>query len=163
MSIYQFYEYLNAFDSIPFETLQTLLAESIYGGHMNNIADLKCLKLFTEQFCSQEFCENGGKLANNTMKIEACFPDNYSTIESITSHIKSLDDKNDTSICELHPNANILREGNETNFLIENITLAQVSHTIYFPSTFKSLFFHVFSYLFFAFIYFRTVAFPMMK
>lgn len=131
MSIYQFYEYLNAFNGIPFETLQTLLAESIYGGHMNDITDLKCLKLFTEQFCSNEFCENGGKLANNTMKIEAYFPSNYSTMESITSHIKSLDAKNSASVCALHPNADILRERNETNFLIENITLAQVRLELY--------------------------------
>lgn len=127
MSIYQFYEYLNAFNGIPFETLQTLLAECNYGGHMNDISDLKCLKFFAENFCSRKLCEIGGKLENNTMEIEAYFPHNYSTIDTITNHIKSLDDKNDASVCGLHPNANVLCERNETNFLIANVGLAQVS------------------------------------
>lgn len=131
MSIYQFYEYLNAFNSIPFETLQTLLAECIYGGHMNDFCDLRCLKFFSEYFCSPAFYQSG-KLSNNTMKIDPYFPCNYSTIDSIVTHIKSLDDKNDAAICGLHQNSNVLREQNETNFLIANVTLAQVCHVFYF-------------------------------
>lgn len=149
MSIYQFYEYLNAFNTIPFELLQTLLAESNYGGHMNDFCDLKCLQFFTEYFCSRTFCENG-KLASDTTalnNIEAYFPHNYSTIDSITSHIKCLDTKCNTSICGLHYNANTLRERNQTNFLIENVILAQV---------FCHLTFILFS-LFFYFILFHLI------
>lgn len=129
MSIYQFYEYLNAFNSIPFETLQTLLAECNYGGHMNDLCDLKCLKFFTKYFiCARQFNEcDDGKLANNMLQIEAYFPHNYSRIDSILAHIKSLDDKNDASICGLHSNANVLRERNETHFLLGNVALAQVN------------------------------------
>lgn len=127
LSIHQFYEYLNAFDSIPYETLQTLLAECNYGGHMNDISDLKCLKSLTQYFCSNESYESGGKLANNTLKIEAYFSRDYSKIDSITNH------KSDASICGLHYNANIIRERNETDFLIASIALAQVNF-IYFYS-----------------------------
>lgn len=126
LSIYQFYEYLNSFNDIPFEHLQILLAECNYGGHINDLCDLKLLKLFTEYFCSKEFCDNDGKLANNTLQIETFFPHNYSNIDSILTHIKSLDDKSDASVCGLHRNANALREQCETNFLIRNVTLAQV-------------------------------------
>ncbi|XP_031619236.1 LOW QUALITY PROTEIN: dynein heavy chain 7, axonemal [Contarinia nasturtii] len=126
MSIYQFYEYLNAFKSIPFEILQILIAECIYGGHMNDFSDRKCLKFFTEHFCSRMILEHG-KLANDTTlaNVEAYFPHNYSTIDSIVSHIKCLDGKSDAEICGLHYNANTLRQRNESNFLIENVRLAQ--------------------------------------
>lgn len=129
ISVQQFYEYLNAFSRIPFGILQTLLAECNYGGHMNELCDLKLLKLFTTYFCSQEFCDNGGKLTNNTLQIETFFPDNYSHIDSILTHIKSLDENLDgaATICGLHRNANVLREQNETNFLTTNAILAQVS------------------------------------
>lgn len=127
ISIYQFYDYLNAFDAIPFETLQILVGECNYGGHMNDLCDLKLLELFTKYFCSHALCNSDGKLANNTLQIEAFFPHNYSNIDSILTHIKSLDDdKSDASICGLHRNANVLREQYETNFLIRNVTLAQV-------------------------------------
>lgn len=132
ISIYQFYEYLNALNSIPFETLQTLLAECNYGGHMNDLCDLRCLKFFTKYFCSREFCESDAKLPNNTLQIEAYFPRNYAKTDSIITHIKSLDDKRDASICGLHSNANVLRERNETKFLIANVALAQVSLELYF-------------------------------
>lgn len=132
MSIHQFYEYLNALNSIPFETLQILLGECNYGGHMNDLCDLRCLKFFTKYFCAREFGECGGKLTNNTLQIQDYFPPNYTKTDSILTHIKSLDDKNDASICGLHPNANALREKNETNFLIANVALAQVSLDILF-------------------------------
>lgn len=131
VSIYQFYEYLNAFQSIQCETLQTLLAECNYGGHMNDFCDLRCLKYFSKFFCSSEFCANG-KFEHQLLKIEAYFPTSYTHIESIVAHIKSLDDKTDTAICGLHENANVFRETNETNFLTTNITLAQVSLKLYF-------------------------------
>lgn len=130
ISILQFYEYLNAFNTIPFEILQTLLAECNYGGHTNDLCDLKLLKLLTELFCSPEFCRNGGKLANNTLQIKRFFPNNYANLDTIVAHIKSLDDKSDddaSTICGLHRNANVLREQNETNFIVRNVAVAQVS------------------------------------
>lgn len=130
MCIHQFYEYLNEFNGIPVETLQILLSECIYGGHMNDFCDLKCLKFFSTYFCSRDFGESG-KLADNGLQIEAYFPRNYSKIESIVAHIKSLDDKTDASICGLHQNANVLKEKNETNFLVANVALAQVSLELY--------------------------------
>lgn len=126
VSIYQFYEYLNAFNSIQCETLQTLLSECNYGGHMNDFCDLRCLKYFSQFFCSHTFCESG-KFANNSLKIEAYFPHNFTQIDSIVAHIKSLDDKIDTAIYGLHENANVFRETNETIFLTANVALAQVS------------------------------------
>lgn len=148
MSIYQFYEYLNVLDSIPFETLQILLAECNYGGHMDDLCDLRCLKFFTKLFCSRELCQNDGKLPTNTLQIEAYFPHNYTTIDSIITHIKSLDDKCDASICGLHPNANSLRERNETHFLIANVELAQVCFELYFYFNFYSNTFGKFSLIF---------------
>lgn len=135
ISIYQFHEYLNSLHDIPFETLQVLLGECNYGGHIDDLCDLKLLKLFTKYFCSREFGDNDGKLANNALQIEKFFPPNYSSIDSILAHLKSLDDhKSDASICGLHRNANVLREQCEANFLITNITLAQVSGGVLFSS-----------------------------
>lgn len=129
ISIHQFYEYLNAFNRIPYEILQIMLAECNYGAHMDEFCDLKLLKLFTTYFCSHGFSDSAGKLANNTLQIETFFPTNYSNIDSILTHIKSLDDKCDdaATICGLHRSANVLREQKESNFLIINAILAQVS------------------------------------
>lgn len=124
ISTHQFYDYLNAFNGIPFETLHTLLAECTYGGHMNDFCDQRCLKLFCKFLFSPKYGDSDELM--NTLKINDYFPHNYSSFDTIIMHIKSLDDENDATVCGLHKNANAIKELNETKFLVTNMILAQV-------------------------------------
>lgn len=126
LSIHQFYDYSNAFISIQFATLQTILAECVYGGHLNDICDVRCLESLTKCLFTRESIDRA-KLIDSTLNIEKYFPPSYSTVASIAEHINKFDDKTDATICGFHANLNVVKERNESNFLVANVVLAQVS------------------------------------
>lgn len=131
LSVYQLYQLLNEFQSIPFEILQILLAECNYGGHIADIYDSRCLHLLSKYFCSKSCCDNGKPMNSATLNIDSYFPTNYSTMDSIRNYVKTLTHNDGATICGLHRNADIIKDKNETRFIIDTILLTQVNLTLF--------------------------------
>lgn len=124
-TIDQIFMMLNVFDAPPFDALQTLMVDCNYGGHIADAFDEKCLKVLTKLFCSPAICERG-KPENDILDVNALFPAEYTTVETILRHVNGLDDRMDAPVYGLHQNVNILREKYETNDLLKSILLTQV-------------------------------------
>lgn len=127
LTIDQIFMLLNAFDVIPFDIVQTLMSECNYGGHIADSFDKKCLKVFAELFCTAVQCETGKPTNQILSDIDAYFPHDYNTIESIVRHINGLTDTMNASVYGLHQNVNVIREESETNDFLASIILTQVN------------------------------------
>lgn len=118
ISIEQICEILNRFEDIPLPTLKLILAEDIYGGHIGDSIDLRCLATLSKHFCTQT-AEQCGVIGSDDNKLY--FPKDYSDMDTVMAHIENLRERTDGQAYNLHPNANLLKEKNETNYILSSI------------------------------------------
>lgn len=110
IGVNQLVELVDSFDSMPYDMLQMMMVECIYGSHMVDVYDLRCLERF-----SKYFFDGSDVQSISAMDLRSLFPLNYKSIESITNFIKGLDAG--TLLCGLHANLIGIRDRNECRFI----------------------------------------------
>lgn len=116
--IYQIHGLLNKFLNISNDMLKFILAEDIYGGHLTDSYDSRCLTVLTNQFCTETAVMND---------FPRYIPSENEDAETITSHIESMMERTDARVYGLHQNGNILNEKNETKFILDTVLWNEVN------------------------------------
>lgn len=124
IGIYQLFEILNNLNPIPFGIVRTVLTECVYGSHMADFNDLRCLDQLSQYFFGSTIQPNG------TLQIEHLYPSTYTSIESITTFIKELSVDGGAHLCGLHDDLNYIKDRNDSQFIIDSFVIDKASHFI---------------------------------
>lgn len=122
-SIDQLLAIMNECNEIPFPILQYVTAECIYGGHVADAWDRRCLNVLIKQFYSEIMFE---ERTDSLLGIAVQAPKSLDTYESYITHIQTLPYDATATTFGLHKNADIIRETNESNEFLLRALLLQV-------------------------------------
>lgn len=124
IGIYQLFEIINHLNPIPFDILRNVLTECIYGSHMADPNDLRCLYQLSKYFFGPTIHPSG------TLHVENLYPSTYTSIETITTFIKELSLDGGAYLCGLHDELNYIKDRNDSQFIFENLVVDKASNFI---------------------------------
>ncbi|CAD8159976.1 unnamed protein product [Paramecium pentaurelia] len=112
--------FLDENDQVPFEALRYLTAECNYGGRVTDDKDRNLIKILLEDYYCPQVIDEDQKYNFGYEQYNA---PHYETREEYLDHIKQLPLLTPPQIFGFHPNADITKDMNETNLILESLLL----------------------------------------
>lgn len=109
---------------VDFDALRYLIDECIYGGRVSNYWDQRSLKVLLAKFLKVEILEVGGNTFFENCEQYIC--PHEEQYDDILGSIRSLPLNTIPQIFGLHDNANIFKNQQETNYILESVLCFQV-------------------------------------
>ena len=121
ISVRQVKMFLDENDKIPFPALKYLAAECNYGGRVTDDKDRRLITNLLNDYFTIEVCENENYKfgPDDVFKI----PHNVTTHQDYLDHIQTLPHLIHPNVFGFHANADITKDINETNLLLESLLM----------------------------------------
>lgn len=121
ISVRQLKMFLDENDKIPFPALKYLTAECNYGGRVTDDKDRRLIVTLLDDYFNIDVCENDDYKfgPDDHFKI----PRGISTHQEYLDHIQTLPHLIDPTVFGFHSNADITKDINETNLLLDSVLL----------------------------------------
>ena len=109
--------FLDAYEDIPWEALQYMVAEANYGGRVTDPKDRRCINVLLQDFYTPNILTEGHKLS-----VSGKYYAPSGDLDNFIEYIKETMPLNDmTEIFGLHDNADITAAINDTNSLLDTV------------------------------------------
>lgn len=113
--------FLDENDKIPFPALKYLTAECNYGGRVTDDKDRRLIVTLLDDYFNYDVCENENYRFGPDDKFK--IPHNINTHQDYLDYIQTLPHMIHPNVFGFHSNADITKDINETNLLLDSVLL----------------------------------------